>query len=163
MKNSVDQDQLASSEASWSGSTLSSKDGKEFWKSYMHIVLYRSNMVIHFIGENITFNSIAFWVIYSCFFVVCWLFSKSTFSKNSFRNTIRVSNSLDPDLGPNCLQRLSADDTRINCFPANYDNGCLHSLLLMCYGGLNCKQYGPKSDCSISLIRVQSVCFHDED
>ena len=39
-------------------------------------------------------------------------FSKSTFSKNSVRNTIRVSNSLDrdqarhfvmPDLGPNCL------------------------------------------------------------
>ena len=37
------------------------------------------------------------------------------FSKNSFRNTIRVSNSLDldqdrhsigPDLGPNCSQRL---------------------------------------------------------
>ena len=47
-------------------------------------------------------------------------FSKLTFSKNSFRNTIRVSNSLDPDqaltfagpdLGSNCLQRLSADDT----------------------------------------------------
>ena len=47
-------------------------------------------------------------------------FFKSTFSKNSFRNTIRVSNSLDPDqarqnvgpdLGPNCMQRLSADDT----------------------------------------------------
>ena len=43
------------------------------------------------------------------------------FLKNSFRNTIRVSNSLDPDqaghfvrpdLGPNCLQRLSADDIR---------------------------------------------------
>ena len=42
-----------------------------------------------------------------------------TFFKNSFRNTIRESNSLDldqdrhcvgPDLGPNCLQRLSADD-----------------------------------------------------
>ena len=41
------------------------------------------------------------------------------FSKNSFRNTIRVSNSLDqdqdqhfvgPDLGPICLQRLSADN-----------------------------------------------------
>ena len=38
-------------------------------------------------------------------------FSKTTFLKNSFRNTIRVSNSLDPDqarhyvgpdLGPNC-------------------------------------------------------------
>ena len=46
------------------------------------------------------------------------IFSKSTFSKNSFRNTIRVSNSLDPDqarhfVGPdlnrNCSQRLSAD------------------------------------------------------
>ena len=44
----------------------------------------------------------------------------STFSKIYFRNTIRVSNSLDPDqaqhfvgpdLGPNCLQRLSADET----------------------------------------------------
>ena len=40
--------------------------------------------------------------------------------KKSFRNTIRMSNSLDhdqarqivgPDLGPNCLPRISADDT----------------------------------------------------
>ena len=47
-------------------------------------------------------------------------FSKSTFLKNYFGNTIRVSNGLDPDqdqhsvgpdLGPNCLQWLSADDT----------------------------------------------------
>ena len=46
-------------------------------------------------------------------------FSKSIFSENSVRNTIRLSNSLDPDqdrylvgpdLGPNCLQRLSADN-----------------------------------------------------
>ena len=45
-------------------------------------------------------------------------FSKLTFLKSSFRN-IRVSNRLDPDqdqcsvgsdLGPNCLQELSADD-----------------------------------------------------
>ena len=57
---------------------------------------------------------------FSCFFVVCWVFSKSTFSRKSFRNTIRVSNSLDsdqarhnvgPDLDPNCLHRLSADGT----------------------------------------------------
>ena len=49
------------------------------------------------------------------------IFSKSTFLKNSFRNTFRVSNSLDPDLarhvgpdlGPSCLQRLSADDTSV--------------------------------------------------
>ena len=42
----------------------------------------------------------------------------STFQKNCFRNTIKMSNSLDPDqdrhfvgpdLGPSCLQRLSAD------------------------------------------------------
>ena len=48
-------------------------------------------------------------------------FSKSSFSKNSFRNTIRVLNSIDPDqvrhfvrpdLGLNCLHRFSADDTR---------------------------------------------------
>ena len=44
-------------------------------------------------------------------------FHNHIFSKNSFRDTIRVSKSLDPgqaqifvapDLGPNCLQRLSA-------------------------------------------------------
>ena len=43
-------------------------------------------------------------------------FSELTFSKNSFRNTFRVSNGLNtdqdrrfvgPDLGPNCLQRSS--------------------------------------------------------
>ena len=49
------------------------------------------------------------------------LFFKIIFSKKKcIRNTIRVSNSLDPgqarrfvgpDLGPNCLQRLSADDS----------------------------------------------------
>ena len=53
-------------------------------------------------------------------FVVCSSFSKSTFLKNSFRNTIRVSKSLDPgqdrhsvgpDLGQNSLHRLLADDT----------------------------------------------------
>ena len=46
-------------------------------------------------------------------------FSKLTFSKKYFMNTIRVTNGLDtdqdrhsvgPDLGPNFLQRLSADD-----------------------------------------------------
>ena len=50
------------------------------------------------------------------------LLSSADFSKNSLRNTvtIRVSNSLDPDqernsagpdLVPNCLKKLSADDT----------------------------------------------------
>ena len=58
----------------------------------------------------------------------CWVFImlltllpfvKINFSKNYFINTIRVSNGLDPDqerhsvgpdLGPNCLQRLSSKD-----------------------------------------------------
>ena len=50
------------------------------------------------------------------------IFFKINFLKNSFRNTIRMSNGLDPDqagqfvgpdLGPNCLPRLSdsVDDT----------------------------------------------------
>ena len=47
-------------------------------------------------------------------------FSKSTFLRNSSRNTIKVSNCLNPDqaqhfdgpdLDPDCLQRLSADNT----------------------------------------------------
>ena len=54
------------------------------------------------------------------FFCRLLFFSKSTLTKNSFRNPIRVSNSLDPDqarlfvgpdLGPNCLHKLSAEDT----------------------------------------------------
>ena len=61
---------------------------------------------------------------FTWFFVVCWffiLFSKSTFLKNSFRNTIRESNCLDPDqarhfvwpdLDPNFLQRLSDETSR---------------------------------------------------
>ena len=48
------------------------------------------------------------------FFGCLLIFSISTSSKNSFRNTIRVLNSLDqdqaqhfvgPDLGPNCFQK----------------------------------------------------------
>ena len=57
----------------------------------------------------------------SCFLLSSdFFFSKSTLLKNSLMNTIIVSNSLDPDqarryvwpdLGPNCLQKLSADNT----------------------------------------------------
>ena len=43
-------------------------------------------------------------------------FQNPTFSQSSFRNTVRVSNRLypqiaGPDLGLNCLQKLSADGT----------------------------------------------------
>ena len=52
------------------------------------------------------------------FVVHCFFFQNRLFQKK-IRNTIRVSSSLDPDqarhfvwpdLGPNCLQRLSAED-----------------------------------------------------
>ena len=39
------------------------------------------------------------------------LLSSADFFQNLlFQKTIRVSNDLDPDIGPHCLQRLSADD-----------------------------------------------------
>ena len=64
----------------------------------------------------------------SKYFVVCCFFSKLIISKNSFGNAIRASNSLDqdqarrdvgPDLGTNCLQRLSADDTLTSVFTSS--------------------------------------------
>ena len=74
-----------------------------------------------FEGLSSFFQTLCLLGNFSFFFAVCgFFFSKLTFLKNSFRNAIRVSNSLDPDQarhlvgpdpGPNCLQRLSADDT----------------------------------------------------
>ena len=53
---------------------------------------------------------------FSCFCCRLLTFSKLSFKKNLSGKTIRVSNSLDPDhdrqnpdLGPSCLQSLSAD------------------------------------------------------
>ena len=63
--------------------------------------------------------NLTYWELYHVFWSSAD-FSKLTFLKNSFKNTIRMSNSLDPDqaqhfvgpdLGPNCLQKLSADDS----------------------------------------------------
>ena len=63
------------------------------------------------------FKSICLLGNFACFLLSDDLFSKSTFSKISFCDAIRVSNSLDPDqaghfnvpdLGPSCLQMLSA-------------------------------------------------------
>ena len=54
--------------------------------------------------------------------IICWLLIKINFFKNSYRNTIRVSNILYPDqnrrsvgteLGPNYLQMISADKERV--------------------------------------------------
>ena len=57
-------------------------------------------------------------VNFHAFLLSAEFFQNQIFLKNSFRNIIRVSNSLDPDqaqcfvgpdLCPNCLQRLSVD------------------------------------------------------
>ena len=65
-----------------------------------------------------------FCMLYGCLLI---FFSQINFSFSiyHFRNTIRMSNSLDPDqyqfffgpdLDPNCLQMLSRDNTRqVNC------------------------------------------------
>ena len=61
----------------------------------------------------------ACWVILHSFLSSADFFSKLTFSKNSYRNIICMSNSLHPDqarpdvgidLVANCFQSLSADD-----------------------------------------------------
>ena len=69
-------------------------------------------------GRHLFFHRKTILVLYA--FWSADFFSNSTFSKNYFWNTTRVSNSLDPgqaqlfvrpDLGSDCLQRLSADNT----------------------------------------------------
>ena len=63
------------------------------------------------------FASVFFFLFSAVFF-----YFKINLSENSFRNATSVTNSFDPDqarrfvgpdLGPNCLQRLSADITKI--------------------------------------------------
>ena len=70
-------------------------------------------------GLPVSINQVFAYRVISCFCCRLLTFSKLTFSKNSFKNTFKVSNSLDPDqdrhpVGPdldsNCLQRLSAGD-----------------------------------------------------
>ena len=60
-------------------------------------------------------NSFAFWVILHEFLSSVDIFQHYTFSNYSVTNKIIiVSNGLDSDLGPNCLQRSSVDD-KIRC------------------------------------------------
>ena len=56
------------------------------------------------------------WEILMTFLSSADLFSKSTFSKSSFRNTIRVSNRLDPDQ----TWHIVGPDLRPNCFKIHF-------------------------------------------
>ena len=71
-----------------------------------------------------SFNSLHFhcWVIFHVFFLSSADLFLIFLFKKSFRNSIRVSNSLDPDqdalsvhpdLGPNCLHMLSVEDKKV--------------------------------------------------
>ena len=71
-------------------------------------------------GKELTLcmlGNFAFFLLFVDFFLILFFFFFS--KKKSYMSAIRVSNSLDPDqaqcfvgpeLGPNCLKRLSADD-----------------------------------------------------
>ena len=100
-------------------------DPKRFYKAadtkgppkYFQVsILYSKKGKHNITGLSIHFiNSFPSWKFFMLFYRLLIFF------QNSFRNTISVSNRLDPDqarsfvgpdLGPNCLQRLSADDTQ---------------------------------------------------
>ena len=85
------------------------------------------------IGNNLLHFYMAYeWLIlcmlsiFHDFLLPAYFFSNLTFSKYIFRNTIRVSNGIDPDqaqlsvgtdLGPNCLPRLSTNN-KYRCWQA---------------------------------------------
>ena len=91
------------------------------------LILCCSTQSLSINRKHVGFNSLPPGNFFPAFLLPADFFQSQTFLKNSFRNTIRVSNSLDPDqaqhfvgpdlgpngpdLGPNCLQKLSADDT----------------------------------------------------
>ena len=69
---------------------------------------------------------------------VWYVFAIQAFSQNSFRNSPKVSNSLDldqvekivrSDVDPNSLQRLSADDSSQQSISHDYE-GELHGVTL---------------------------------
>ena len=75
------------------------------------------------IKSRTDYKLFAYWVFFHTFVIVCQFLSK-LFQKNYFRNNIRLSNGLDqdydqnsvsPDSGPNCLQRLSMCRSRNFC------------------------------------------------
>ena len=70
----------------------------------MTFSMYHSHIVIEFF---------AFWVIFHALVVVCCLFFKINFFKKESNgldsDQDRQNDSVGPDLGPNCLQMLSAE------------------------------------------------------
>ena len=85
-----------------------------------HLILYWLQIWL----ETFSFNS-TWWVILHALFDVCWFFEKITFhtiiifleyhqSFKQFMIQISPQHNVGPDLDPNCLQRLSAEDKSCN-------------------------------------------------
>ena len=97
-------------------------------------------------------------------------------SKNSFRNTIGVSNSLDPRSGRTFCQSRSGSklfakfisrrhwqvNLALLTIMRQLQQVVCFSRLLKCLRSLYSKQCGPRSDCSYrsSLFWVHTVCFY---
>ena len=83
-------------------------------------------------------------------------FKNSLFFKNIFKNTIRESISLDLDQANTTMQRVNPYPTSIfvlNMLSAFYVFCmCSSALQIKFYHGS--KHYGPRSDCSLTLIRL---------
>ena len=81
-----------------------------FKSVHLHNMLYyKQQLLIHL---HLGINSLPPGNFFMFFWLLLFFHIKINLFKNSFRNTIRVSNSLDPDMVPNCLHKISADDTR---------------------------------------------------
>ena len=84
---------------------------------------YETQNVVEFVLDPNDFAYdwwIACWIMLHALLSSADFFFKINISKNYFKNTLRVSSNFDPnqarqnlgpDLGPNCLQMLLAEDT----------------------------------------------------
>ena len=124
---------MSVAESPSSGMGVKNTDYLKTWRKYPKRTLIVSQLV-QYTGAlfhlrpatRLSSYLFAYWVIFFACFCCLLIFSKSISSKISFGNTIRVSNSLDPDqarrfvgpdLGPNCLQKLPVvAETETNIF-----------------------------------------------
>ena len=95
----------------------------------MYLCVMKNGLFMYMLANYICFGCRGGSIVFHAF-----TFFKINFSKNSFKNITRMSNlngldldqdqhSISPDLGPNCLQRLS----KSYCCKNIEDNGCLVS------------------------------------
>ena len=133
------------------------------------------------LGKHIFYFNLSFTLTlcmlgnFSCFCCrQCCLFSKLTFSKNSFSNTIRVSNSFDsdqdrssvgPEQVPKCLQRLSADNKKsplarkeLKLLSYNPENGPIEHTYGQAFAYLvYIERHGETKSCS-DIVQLQLKC-----